>query len=66
MDVAVNGQHNAIDVGTTVAALVEQYASTTRGVAVAVDGSIVPRSMWADTELKEDCRVEIITAAAGG
>jgi sulfur carrier protein len=37
-----------------------------RGVAVAVDGAVVPRSAWARTSLAEGQRVEVLTAVQGG
>jgi sulfur carrier protein len=37
-----------------------------RGVAVAVDGEVVPRGEWATTELREDQRVEVLQAVQGG
>jgi sulfur carrier protein len=40
--------------------------SVPRGVAVAVDGEVVPRSRHADFELTEGARVEIVTAVQGG
>ncbi len=37
-----------------------------RGVAIAVDGTVVPRSEHATTELAPGSRVEIVTAVQGG
>lgn len=37
-----------------------------RGVAVAIDDRVVPRSRWADTVLEPGARVEIVTAVQGG
>ena len=37
-----------------------------RGVAVALNGSVVPRSAWADTALGPDDSVEIVQARQGG
>jgi sulfur carrier protein len=37
-----------------------------RGVAVAVNGEVVPRSEWPASSLAAGARVEIVTAAAGG
>jgi sulfur carrier protein len=37
-----------------------------RGVAVAVDGEVVPRSAWDDTELRDGQRVEVLGAIQGG
>jgi len=38
----------------------------TSGVAVAIDGVVIPRSEWKDTPVPADGAVEIVTAAAGG
>jgi thiazole synthase len=37
-----------------------------RGVAVAVDGEVVPRSEWAGSSLSEGQRVEVVVAIQGG
>jgi sulfur carrier protein len=37
-----------------------------RGVAVAVDGEVVPRGEWESTELHEGQRVEVLQAVQGG
>ena len=37
-----------------------------KGVAVAVDGEVVPRRSWADTALADGARVEVLTAVQGG
>ena len=36
------------------------------GVAVAVDGAVVPRAAWPDTVLTDGARVEVLTAVQGG
>jgi sulfur carrier protein len=41
-------------------------ATTPRGIAVAVNGQVIPRSQHARTELTEGARVEIVTAVQGG
>ena len=38
----------------------------TTGVAVAVDGEVVPRSHWAAYALHEGARIEALTAMQGG
>jgi sulfur carrier protein len=52
--------------GTTVADLVARWCPSPRGVAVAVDGEVVPRSTWSTTPVRPGDTVEIVTAAAGG
>ncbi len=37
-----------------------------RGVAVAVDGEVVPRSQWTLTALADGARVEVVDAIQGG
>lgn len=39
---------------------------TGRGIAVAVNGDVVPKSAWSETELWSDDKVEVLTAVAGG
>ena len=41
-------------------------APTPRGVAVAVNGEVIPRSQHAIIELAEGAKVEIVTAVQGG
>ncbi|WP_246496347.1 sulfur carrier protein ThiS [Miltoncostaea marina] len=36
------------------------------GLAVAVDGEVVPRGEWGRTPVGEEASVEIVRAAAGG
>ncbi len=52
--------------GMTVAHLVSQYCPSPRGIAVARNGEVVPRSTWDRTELAAGDEIEIVTAAAGG
>jgi sulfur carrier protein len=37
-----------------------------RGVAVAVDGEVIPRGRWSDTGLHEGQEVEVLHAVQGG
>ena len=37
-----------------------------RGVAVAVDGEVVPRAEWESRALADGARVEVLTAMQGG
>ena len=53
---------------TTVAALLEArgIAADARGVAVALNGAVVPRAAWAETTLAAGDEIEIIKAMSGG
>ncbi len=62
----VNGAPADLDPGTTVADLVASWCPSPKGVAVAVNGEVVPRSSWGATSVGPGDAVEIVTAAAGG
>jgi sulfur carrier protein len=65
MTVSVNGTVvQARTVAQAVAAVLAKPART--GVAVAVNGEVVPRSAWAAHALRDGDRVEVLTAAQGG
>ncbi len=66
VSVTLNGDPVLLAQGTTVAAVVEQLAPGGRGVAVAIDREVVPRSAWADVVVVDGAVVEVVTAAAGG
>jgi sulfur carrier protein len=62
----VNGAPCELAPGTTVGALVARLRPDSRGVAVAIDREVVPRSAWERTVVPEDAQVEIVEAVAGG
>lgn len=66
MRVTVNGAGRTIAAGSTVERLVAAVTEARRGVAVAVNGEVVPRSSWPAAQLTEGDRVEVLTAAQGG
>lgn len=66
--VTVNGAQRELPAGATVAKLVETMpgAPEGRGVAVAVEGEVVPRNRWPSTELREGASIEVVVAVQGG
>ena len=68
MIVTVNEQKVEVDEQTTVAALLESLGFPDRGIAVAMDFAVLPRSAWATklSELSEPVRLEVVTAVQGG
>lgn len=68
MRVTVNGERRELPAGATVASVVEALSAAPqgRGVAVAVEGEVVPRGSWSRTELIEGARVEVVSAVQGG
>jgi sulfur carrier protein len=66
VDVTVNGAGRTLPGGATVADLVRQVTAQQRGLAVAVNGEVVPRAGWPETPLRDGDRVEVLSAAQGG
>jgi sulfur carrier protein len=69
MRIIVNGSEREVPDGLTVAGVVARLSEAGadgRGVAVAVEATVVPRSEWGDRELVEGERVEVVGAIQGG
>jgi sulfur carrier protein len=66
--VVINGQARELSAGATLAELVASMpgAPDGRGVAVALDGEVVPRGAWQRTVLTDRARVEVVAAVQGG
>ncbi len=61
----VNGRDDDF-LDESVDALLTRLGIEPRGIAVALDGEIVRRSVWSSTIVLDESSVEIVTAAAGG
>jgi thiazole synthase len=68
MNVELNGELVALPEGSFVTEAVEASgaAGDQRGLAVAIDGEVVPRSEWDRTALHEGQKVEVLAAIQGG
>src|SRR5262245_32079582 len=68
MKVELNGEPVALPDGAAVSAAVEASGAdgAQRGVAVALDGEVVPRSEWSSTPLREGQKIEVLAAIQGG
>jgi len=78
MNITVNGEQRTVGDGATVAALVSQVtgreiladgrAADGRrvGMAVAQNATVIPRSLWSGTALRDGDDVELVTAVQGG
>jgi sulfur carrier protein len=66
--VTINGEHREVPADATIATIVELLsdARSARGMAVALDGQVVPRGIWASTRLGDGDRVEVVVAIQGG
>ncbi|MFV2099883.1 sulfur carrier protein ThiS [Micromonospora sp. LOL_024] len=66
MELTVNGVERSVRDGVTVAELVRDVSGQERGVAVAVNGEVVPRTGWPAKALRGGDQVEMLSAAQGG
>ena len=68
MNVLLNGETAALPERATVTEAVAASGAPQpyRGVAVAIDGEVVPRGEWDATPLREGQRIEVLQAVQGG
>ena len=65
--IRVNGESEPLAVTTLEALLAEKAVDTAqRGIAVALNGAVVPRAAWPKTQLRPGDSVEIVRARQGG
>jgi sulfur carrier protein len=65
--IRVNGTSEPLAATTLAALLAEKAVDTAqRGIAVALNGSVVPRAAWPATPLRPGDNVEIVRARQGG
>ncbi|MBB3747955.1 sulfur carrier protein [Mycolicibacterium sp. BK634] len=65
MKVMVNDEEREVDDDTTVSGLLETLGFPERGIAVAVNWTVLPRSQW-NSAVPEGARIEVVTAVQGG
>lgn len=66
MNITVNGDDHRLDAPLSVDDLLGRLDLDRRGLAVALNGEVVPRSTWADRAVADGDEVEILTIAQGG
>jgi sulfur carrier protein len=66
--IVVNGERAEVRPGETLTDVLRGLGVTVaaRGVAIAVNGEVVPRADWETFALPHDARVEVLTAMQGG
>lgn len=65
--IRVNGHDMLLGAATVADFLAQQPVEIApRGIAVALNGSVVPRSAWSETALKPGDNIEIVRAMQGG
>ncbi len=68
MKISVNGVVKEFNINASMVDIViaELSGKEPKGIAVALNDTIVPKSKWSETILKENDRIEIVHAVQGG
>ncbi|MDM7983525.1 MAG: sulfur carrier protein ThiS [Maricaulis sp.] len=66
IELTVNGETKSVNTGLSVAGLLEELQINGRKVAVERNLEIVPKSLYADTQLESGDRLEIVAFVGGG
>lgn len=67
MNLTLNGEAHELAPGSSIPDVLGILGfEDGRGVAVAVDGEVVPRSRWDEVTLADGMRVEVLRAVQGG
>jgi sulfur carrier protein len=67
MNLKLNGEEHKLAAGASIPDVLGILGfEAVRGVAVAVDGEVVPRSEWGEFSLADGMRVEVLRAVQGG
>jgi sulfur carrier protein len=66
MDIIVNNKQYSLPEGTNVLKFLELQSLSDKGLAVAINNQIIPRTSWIETMLSENDKITIIRATQGG
>ncbi|MBI2722747.1 MAG: sulfur carrier protein ThiS [Bacteroidetes bacterium] len=66
MEISVNSEIKIISNGSLNSLITQLLGEKTKGIAVAVNQTIIPKQHWENTSLKEKDNVMIIKATQGG
>lgn len=67
MDITVNGEPRSMPEPTTVAGLATALVGPVQnGIAIAVNGTVLPPASWTTQAVRAGDRIDVITAMQGG
>lgn len=66
MRIFINDQEKVFERALTISDLLSELSLLNEGIAIAVNGEVVPRSKHGDYSLKDGDRVEIVKVVGGG
>jgi sulfur carrier protein len=66
MEIVINGKPHRAAAGLSLAQAVALLTEAETGVAAALNGDVVRRTVWEATQLSDGDEVEVLTAVQGG
>jgi sulfur carrier protein len=66
MTVVVNGERHCVAGLMSLADAVQLLTTAPTGVAAAVNGEVIRRAAWPETQLADGDEIEVVTAVQGG
>jgi sulfur carrier protein len=68
MNLTINGKQESIEGSPTISEVIARLGKDPagKGLAVALNGEVVPRSKWDQRRVETDDRIELLEAAQGG
>ncbi|RPI17396.1 MAG: sulfur carrier protein ThiS [Ignavibacteriae bacterium] len=68
MNIKINGEESVLDSKITLNEFITKRLNgkEPRGIAVALNMTIIPKSKWDETVINENDEIEIVTAVQGG
>lgn len=64
--ISVNGEDHYLTEAVSMRQLLAHLSLPEKGIAVAVDGVVLPKSRWDSTTIEKGWNVEVLTAVQGG
>jgi len=66
INIKLNGKNAAIEASQSVSGLLDCLNINAPQVAVAINGEVLPRDSWSQTEVRAGDTVEVVRAVGGG
>jgi sulfur carrier protein len=66
MNITVNNKTHYLQNAFSIESMVLELKLETRGIAIAINQSVVPKKDWSQTKLEENYNITIIKATQGG
>ncbi len=66
MPIEINGRTRELETPIMLGELIDAEVTDRRGVAVSLNGEVLPRSDWDTTTVDDGARIELVGAVQGG